>query len=253
MAYSDIDSGKVLNKEGLLELCSQIKTEIANNSGSGGSSYTAGDGISIDANNVISAYYDGLNFPAATIFDSGLVSNLSWGGTLYNKQCQTAADIAESLKKYKIAGIKKLSSSGLTPAAINTAGNTNYIFYKFSNFNTTASPPTTGTYYAASSTSELSSSIETTCLVQMNTTTVAVFTSLSQARSIFGFNLGMILQISPYSQTNYTRSRLDLVIDDLDNAISGKFTAPTAPTTDGTYTLQCVVSSGTPTYSWVAV
>lgn len=31
MAYSDIDSGKVLNKEGLLELCSQIKTEIANN------------------------------------------------------------------------------------------------------------------------------------------------------------------------------------------------------------------------------
>lgn len=34
MAYSDIDSGKVLNKEGLLELCSQIKTEIANNSGS---------------------------------------------------------------------------------------------------------------------------------------------------------------------------------------------------------------------------
>ena len=32
MAYSDIDSGKVLNKEGLLELCSQIKMEIANNS-----------------------------------------------------------------------------------------------------------------------------------------------------------------------------------------------------------------------------
>lgn len=52
MAYSDIDSGKVLNKEGLLELCSQIKTEIANNSG-GGSSYTAGTGISIE-NGVIS-------------------------------------------------------------------------------------------------------------------------------------------------------------------------------------------------------
>ena len=32
MAYSDIDSGKVLNKEGLLELCNQIKMEIANNS-----------------------------------------------------------------------------------------------------------------------------------------------------------------------------------------------------------------------------
>jgi hypothetical protein len=28
---------------------------------------------------------------------------------------------------------------------------------------------------------------------------------------------------------------------------------PTAPTTDGTYTLQCVVSSGAPTYSWVSV
>ena len=34
MAYSDIDSGKVLNQEGLLELCNQIKMEIANNSGS---------------------------------------------------------------------------------------------------------------------------------------------------------------------------------------------------------------------------
>lgn len=28
---------------------------------------------------------------------------------------------------------------------------------------------------------------------------------------------------------------------------------PAAPTTDGTYTLRCVVSNGTPTYSWVSV
>ena len=38
MSYNDIDSGKVLNKEGLLALCNQIKTEIANNSGGGGGS-----------------------------------------------------------------------------------------------------------------------------------------------------------------------------------------------------------------------
>ena len=54
MAYSDIDSGKVLNKEGLLELCSQIKTEIANaGSGSGGSSYTFTDGLT-ESNGTVS-------------------------------------------------------------------------------------------------------------------------------------------------------------------------------------------------------
>ena len=226
---------------------------ISSTASGGGSSYTAGSGIDIDANNVISAYYDGLNFPAATMFNSGLVSNLTLGGTLYNKQCQTAADIAESLKKYKIAEIKKLSYSGLTPAAINTAGNTNYGFYKFTNFDATASTPTTSTYYDASSTSELSPANEVTCLIQMNSANIAVFTSLSAARSIFGFNLAKILQISPYGQTNYTRSRLDLVIDDLDNAISEKITAPTAPSTDGTYFLTTTVSSGVATQSWESV
>jgi hypothetical protein len=50
--YEGIDSGKILNKEGLLSLCSLIKTEMANGGG-GGSSYTAGDGIDIDNSGVI--------------------------------------------------------------------------------------------------------------------------------------------------------------------------------------------------------
>lgn len=39
----------------------------------------------------------------------------------------------------------------------------------------------------------------------------------------------------------------------LGNALAGSEGIPMCPTsTDGTYTLQCVVSNGTPTYSWVA-
>ena len=74
-------------------------------------------------------------------------------------------------------------------------------------------------------------------------------------RKLFGFNLSQILQLKTYNATNYTNSRLDQAIYQLDTAISSKQDAiiPAAPTTDGTYTLQCVVSSGTPTYSWVAV
>lgn len=43
---------KLLNGEGLLHLVGTIKTEISN-AGGGGATYTAGDGIEIDENNVI--------------------------------------------------------------------------------------------------------------------------------------------------------------------------------------------------------
>ena len=45
---------KLLNGEGLLHLVGTIKTEISN--AGGGATYTAGNGIKIDANNEISSY-----------------------------------------------------------------------------------------------------------------------------------------------------------------------------------------------------
>lgn len=62
---------KLLNGEGLLHLVGTIKTEISN-AGGGGATYTAGDGIEIDANNEISNIkpFD-LSSYYATIFQSG--------------------------------------------------------------------------------------------------------------------------------------------------------------------------------------
>ena len=51
--YESVSSTKLVNKEGLLELSKNIKAYVAANAG-GGTTYTAGTGISIDANGVIS-------------------------------------------------------------------------------------------------------------------------------------------------------------------------------------------------------
>ena len=51
---------KLLNGEGLLHLVGTIKTEISNagGGGGGGATYTAGNGISIDANDSINVKYN---------------------------------------------------------------------------------------------------------------------------------------------------------------------------------------------------
>lgn len=236
MAYNDIDSGKVLNKEGLLALCNQIKTEIANNSGGGSSEV-------IDWSE-----------PLFVVLGSGLVSNFSLGKNIGSYS--SVADLAAALKQNKIAGTS--AGFGYTSFSIkdlNDAMGTNYAGEKFS-IDFTNSTPITATYYSATSTSNINSGSRTAVsLMIVGNEIWCVNGGVSGLRQLFGFNLSQILQLKTYNATNYTSSRLDQAIYQLDTAILSKQDAiiPSAPTTDGTYTLQCVVSSGTPTYSWVAV
>ena len=235
MAYNDIDSGKVLNKEGLLELCSQIKTEIANNSGGSSEAIDWGE-------------------PLFGVISSGLVPSFSLGKGIGSYS--SVASLAAALKQNKIAGTS--ASFGYTPFSIkdlNDKMGTNYVGRKFS-IDFTDNSPITSTYYNATSTSNINSNSRLAiALMIVGNEIWCVNNGISGLRSLFGFNLVQILQLKTYNATNYTNGRLDQAIYQLDTAISSKQDAiiPAAPTTDGTYTLQCVVSSGTPTYSWVAV
>ena len=232
--YSDIDSGKVLNKEGLLELCNQIKTEIANNSGG-------------------SEVLD-WSEPLFSVLSSGLVQNFSLGKNIGSYT--SIANLAAALKQNKIAATG--ASFGYTSFSIKSLNDkmgTNYAGRKFS-IDFTSSTQITSNYYTATSTANINTNERKALgLIIVGDEIWCVNGGLGGLRSLFGSNLSQLLQLKTYNAANYTNSRLDQAIYQLDTAISSKQDAiiPAAPTTDGTYTLQCVVSSGTPTYSWVSV
>lgn len=249
MAYNDIDSGKVLNKEGLLELCSQIKTEIANNSG-GGASYTAGNGIDIDSNGVINR--TGIGLSGMPLLSSGYISGFSLG---YTPSASTISKLAENLKKY---GISKYSGDSFTPTALNEAmGGTQYAIHFL---NGDVVPSLNWAVYAYNSTSNAGSWgwRDTPCFVIGSNNIIYGATSFFKLRMIMSWNLGELIYLNTSSWANLTTStdirRLPLLMSDINNVIGNiNNRIPSAPTTDGTYMLKCVVSSGTPTYSWESV
>lgn len=249
MAYSDIDSGKVLNKEGLLELSNQIKSYVDANAG--GSSYTAGNGIDIDSNGVISR--TGIGLTGMPLFSSGFISNFSIGDT---PSASTVSQLAENLKKY---GISSYSGSSFTPTALNEAmGGTRYSTQFLSG---DISPSVSWDYQAYNSTSNVGSwgYRDIPCFVIGKNNSIYGTTSFSKLRMLMGWNLGEVIHLNTSSLSNLTTSansirRLHLLMGDINNVIGDINTRiPTAPSNDGTYMLKCVVSSGTPTYSWESV
>ncbi len=207
--YSFIDSGKVLNKEGLLELCSQIKTEIANNSGGGGSSKTAD--------------------PLATLFfillkNSIVVSNIQ-SADLY-KMPSTKNDCVDAL----LNGYIVLPQTDITITQSDLGLSTNFQLLDFWQGRNDRTFLTTG-------------------LIGQS------FYQLKQSRFYYYSNKLLVEYRNPVD----IWSQLPLYTPDSTFSTLGAYLTtlstriPVAPTTDGTYTLQCVVSSGTPTYSWVAV
>lgn len=239
--YSDIDSGKVLNKEGLLALCSQIKTEIANNS-NGGASYTAGNGISIDANDVISTitpqmlfYYSGMGWNRSNNTKEQIIARLKNGEVVYNPSSSITIQASELVPSGKIKVIGPVNiSTGLTRNDLVTSITLNSDYY----------------YY-------FMKGQRTAGLTSYEAGGVLLVSSDGNFYSIIPYNDGVV---GPNKTMLYLqRNKQDKLtvgngISISNNVISSTIEGlPTAPTTDGTYTLQCVVSSGTPTYSWVVV
>lgn len=241
MAYNDIDSGKVLNKEGLLELCNQIKTEIANNSGGGGSSYTAGGGISIDANNVISTitpqmlFYDGgMGWNRSSNTKEQIIERLKRGEVVYNPSSSITIQASELIPSGRIRILGPINNN--TGLINNTTSNSitlhnDYYYYLIKGQRTTVSSYETGGVVLVSSNGDFYNLIP------------YYDGTLNPQKTSQYLHLNKQDKLTAGTGISISNNVISSTVEGL----------PSAPTTDGTYTLQCVVSSGTSTYSWVAV
>lgn len=228
MAYSDIDSGKVLNKEGLLELCNQIKIEIANNSGGGGASYTAGSGISI-SNNAISLITPNNHYLASLFFlllkNSVATTNLTTYGVDIWKAPSTKADCISALLNGYI--VNPQADITVSQSDLGLLGN-----FQFLDF-----------WAARNNKTFLTTAVEGKSSHQLKTGRFYYYADRLLVE--WRHPVDIWSQMPLYTPDN-TFSTIGAYL----TVLAGRI--PAAPTTDGTYTLQCVVSSGTPTYSWVS-
>lgn len=264
------DAGKVLK-------VNSGETGVEWDTVGGGSSYTAGDGIDI-TNDVISRIGITLGEPFLTILSSGNISGFTLGNVAVN--CTTVADVASNLLKGNVVTTPKAFGS-MSPAQLNEAMGTNYAVKKF-NFDGSLSNPVTSTNYNASVTSSVIDYSNIECFI-MGSDIIYEFYSLSVARSVMGYNL--LYLIRDKQRTNWNSNSLYSVLGNIDTLLSQKAEYPTiaagdagkvlavnsgetgvawvtqssspippCPTTeDSTFQLQCVVSNGVATYSWVDI
>lgn len=216
MAYADIDAGKVLNKEGLLELSNQIKSYVDANAG-------GGNGSDLLIHSMLQMTTAGNNMPGVV----RLTNTSTWD------------DFVDNIKAGKIVYITTSTSYTfnseykLTPAllGISTLYAMNIDAYSISMIGQAVSSyPSTGTqiYYQK--------------FYYFDGNFLWSWDNPEQ--------LGNFIKVHYRNSNNYALGR---AIQDITTDMDTKLTAPTAPTTDGTYMLKCVVSSGTPTYSWESV
>lgn len=223
-SYNDIDASKVLNKAGLLELSSQIKTYIDANASGGGSSYTAGNGINIDSNNVISVRQT----PG---FRVELLGNTT---SAYNPYVVSASNMTwqqflEALQKGIIVSTVNVNADWINRAS------------KMLEASTVA-----GDAYAKFYVCNLSGATAHN-FWEVSTRALGGYAYYFDGVVLYMWNKGADWTNWQEVQISNTTKKVGEVLNDLNNRI------PTPSTTDGTYMLQCVVSSGTPTYSWVSV
>lgn len=256
MAYNDIDSGKVLNKEGLLELCSQIKTEIANNSG-GGSSYTAGAGIDIDANNVISKAPSAVSLLGMLYAIEANNTNIYNSNVWINNFIGTTTITNAAAKAKHIQNLKTFGMTYFTQGFTgdNQATNLKEIIHAVGGEDTTTSLPiiSTAAYMNDQYTISLGGQTFTYSYMDllgfMNVPVLVIFNGNesvgSNTRWWFIKNPEKVFQNKYFNSVKgLTSHSIPQAIDELATRI------PTAPSTDGTYKLISTVASGTPTYSW---
>lgn len=286
VAYNEIDTNKVLNKTGLLELSGQIKGYINTNmpqsytlptaststlggvkvdgetitiadgvisvTSSGGSSYTAGDGIDIDSNGVISKTSGALPLFVLLSYiftgtQTGQYNQTNTNNIMINSKlgkAKTDTHIA-NLKAYGMTitsdGTSQALMRAIVPAMGDVVANT---FYYCGVSNSMDSQ------YTLSAGNSQANTADAYMAFGMNNNPTLILFNPNEAYGSY-YRWYFIQLPWKLFQNHYFNSQKGLTSHSIAGAIDEVATRiPSAPTTDGTYMLKCVVSSGTLTYSW---
>lgn len=244
---------KLLNETGLAHLWANLKTllqgkqdtltagtgiDITNNvisaTGGGGTSYTAGDGVSIDSNNVINIKYPQMlpipftyNWTITNDKDA-FISKLKAGEIVIpgaKVTSITPSDITSTHTYMYVVG--NSYSSGKVSVErksgnIPIADNQYYYLVQHQNENTL--------YRFQSPESWIK-----TIPLDINGSEMSTYRS-----TLVSLLNGKMANLTPGTGINISNGVISSTVEGI----------PTAPVNDGTYMLKCVVSSGTPTYSW---
>lgn len=235
-------------------------------SSGGGSSYSAGDGISISSGGVISrnpitpSEAIMLTVPGTNLSNDGSGNTLwAWGDNLENYRVTTIQDFADMLSKNKMALVDGISLySGITPRIVNTAAGTNWTFWT----------RTVSSYNGAVSSTSINLDAEMgqrwAYMLYIRFGDQVLKTAVDDFKNWLAYYRLQQTWAPPSQYNNYTKlsgkyhAQLETAISGLDSNLGQvKTRCPDLPRVDGsyvdgTYTLQVTVSSGTPTYSWVA-
>lgn len=213
---------------------------------SGGASYTAGAGVEIDSNNVISTTDLGnssnaLGYIMAGMFlGSNNTPNENYFELVDNKDDFLKALKAGLLVKYTGSSSFYVYGPEIVPSPNNTATVGNATCFYTAYVNADGKATSISKHYGSTSGQKIQSG-RVYCLIGnciFYTTTNITWENFTYMSNGIRFS---------NSGSTLTSNYMNDAIVEVSNRI------PAAPTTDGTYTLQCVVSSDTPTYSWVSV
>lgn len=233
ITYNDIDTNKMVNKAGLLELSGKIKGYIQANAG-GGTSYTAGDGIDI-TNDVISStvkefskYYQP---PWFLLFGA-----IPFTGGITVKGVSTKEEAADILAHG--GSIYYSTFSGNISFTGEELYDMGYHYYYTKNTN--------GDFNRNSISSSNTNNIITLGYGSGNAYAIGeclVIGSRDDVKAFLLRKLGYDNSIS-----GLTATTIKDAIDEL--AARPVISIPADPTTDGTYVLTSTVTSGAATQSW---
>lgn len=231
ITYNDIDANKMVNKAGVLELSAKIKAYVDANSSSGGTTYTAGDNVSIDNDTINVRIVPKVisinqNTTAANInADNKTYLNNTFVNGYVDYPCIIKAGLSWGQKGYYYYYMTDTDSDMLVFVGMSfnpndvSYGGFQYLLLKFTN--NVLSQITWDPYGAGTS------------RLPAEGIRLPAAQSPSGSNTTVGSAMG-------YIKNNYaTKAELPSI--------------PTDPSTDGAYILTNTVSSGTATKTWQSV
>lgn len=250
MAYADIDSNKVLNKEGLLELSVQIKNYINTNIPSPYTLPTAstttlggvkidGSTITVDGNGVISASGGGATYTAGdniTISNNVISASVPMNLQVNTVQTGTGANNYFQCQKFRGEGDANTYYHAID---FGYAGHNQVDFHEYGGIYT---------FYQNAGGSQAGG----TELLKITPSDIT-YKGQSLLGSTYTLPTASTSVLGGVKVDGSTITISNGVISAVGGGSSQTTNLPTTPSADGTYLLKCVISSGASSYSWESV